>query len=275
MPKPGQITVWEHPEDVPLRDWSPFASRTLALHQLGVIVANFKTMRDYVGGFDYAGTALFVLAATPLLLVLFRRRGEDMFRTLWVASIFAIWCGGLLFGHVEERYVLPVLWPVACAWCFQLGGYLAEWARFHSEEGRARTWGIVVVTFLALSFGVMALERGGKLVVQRPHQNYRALAHELRLEGCEGPIAGTKSDEALYFAYHLKVPCLGAPASGTAGECARELDRFGAKTFLVWEDSSIAGTFSEVPGWTRVATLDASRLQSTVSAQVFTRASRD
>ena len=272
-PRPGELTIWEHPEEVPVPDWSPFAGSTLAMHQLRVIGRNLQTVRTYIADFDAAGISLFVLLATPALVFLFRRRRDDLFRVLWVASVFVIYCGGYLLMHLQERYIAPVLWPVACLWCFHLGWRLVEHVGpMLRDRGRSeRGWRVVIALILVASFGGMAAGRAAGLALYRPLRNFRNIAREIEQAGCRGPVAGTRPDETLYLAYHMNQPWLGAPASARLAECAAELERFGARTFIVWDSSPLAATFDNAPGWVRVVDVDASRAGSKGAFHAYRR----
>jgi hypothetical protein len=241
---PGRISVWEVPETLPYQDWSPFAGPRLFRHQLKILAENARLMRQMLCRYDAFALTLVVLGACPVLLYVLRRRVEDLFRLLWFLGTAVLYCSGYLLVAVEDRYVMPVLWPLACACCFHLGWLLRE--RIHRDEpDNRRDWaGILILLVLSVSLVGGAVREVRQALRNIEDAPCRGIAQRLSASGLTGPIAGTSRHLGLYIAYHMNQPFMYRPASEAPTDARAELDRAGARMLIVWPDSPLYGSFA-------------------------------
>lgn len=242
-PRPGQISVWETPETLPVAEWSPLQSRAYLKHEIVHAAKNGRLIRKMISEFDFAGLALCAILASPLAFLVLRQRRQDAFGAFWIPATCLIYCSGYAFVLVENRYLEPVLWPLCWFWCVHLVRCL--WDRVAPDAGApcargVRTTARLPVAFLVAVFGVFPAAELTAAVAQGRTDTYRRMAYQLRKAGETGPIAATRRVDGLFIAYHMREPFLGSPEADTWGPCEAELRDKDVRLFLVWPESPLA-----------------------------------
>lgn len=242
-PPSGRVSVWEVPESLPFEGWSALSSRANLLHQARLLVKNGAALRRMFLSFDVLGVSLFGILAGPALISVFQDRREGLFLALWVLGTAALYCSGYALVLVDSRYVEPVLWPLACLWCFSLAHGLwrsTSGAGDSSGPGCLQAARVMGVLVLAVSFGMVPAARAAGHIAKGCPNPYRSIARQLLDAGLTGPMAATRLQAGLYIAYHMRQPYLMTPSSRTWPDCERELEKHGVQTLLVWSDSPLA-----------------------------------
>jgi hypothetical protein len=254
----GRITVWEVPETLPYRDWSPFENAEYRSYAIDQVLTNASKIKHILSQGDLFGLSLFMLGASPVLLYLLRRQTEQVFRILWYAGTVLLYCSGYALVVVEDRYIKPILWPVGCFCCLHFAWLLRErlCGAGQGQSPRRDKTGPVLAAALLVAFGLAPGIQVVKDLKSRSSPAYRAIGQKLAAAGFRGPVASTRFDEGLYVAYHMNQPFLGGPQGKTPEQCEQELNRQGAKVFLVWHDWPLRKLFSPGPSWTLARTME-------------------
>jgi hypothetical protein len=277
VPPPGRLTLWETPEVLSYKYWSPFENAAALRYQVKQVVKNAWSLQHVLCEVDVFGLTLALIGVSPLLVYLLRGRPHDQFKMLWLVGTILFYSSGFLLVYVEGRYVMPVLWPVACILLFHIAWLVREKLR---EARSASLWrpGILAVVpalILAVSFGVVPAGKLASVTLMPDANHFRQVAERAREAGCAGPVAGSSFSQGLYVAYHLDLPYLGRPLSTSPEECGQELDRFGVKTFLVWRGSPFWGVFGQVPTWKKVAELQGLGDASGEAVEIYAKQAAD
>jgi hypothetical protein len=249
------VTIWETPEAIPFRTWSPLDDRESAVFQVTNAWRTAKTIRDSVARFDALGLSIGLVAFGPFLVLALGDRAE-LRRSAWIATFVALYASGFLFVYFTYRYVEPVLKPLCILSCLGLA-----WSAARRAESR---WvGRGAVAMVAVSFvlhvGVplephRVQEPGGTpfddvTVDSRPH---RELAARMRAEGLAAPVASDLYWAGMYVAFFLGEPFAGSPAQDEDLETFRAgLDRVGVRTLLLDRDGRFSGALAADPVWVR------------------------
>jgi hypothetical protein len=238
LPPPGRLAVYEVPETIDCPKWSPLDSLGNFVHQCRLIAGSIQMERSIWLSFDLLGLGLLLVVFSPLLAWLARTRPEWSWCILWVAGTVLLYCAGYVVirggdDFLEPRYIMPILWPVACIGCWSLTLSALEAAR-----PRRAVAGLAIAA-VAASFSLLPAELLGRMILRPTPQPYRAIAAKLTALNCQGPVAATLHPQGLYVAYHMDKPFVGTPDQANIQLCAQQLDQYGVQTLLVWENSRL------------------------------------
>lgn len=268
-PGPGRVTIWETPEAIPFRYWSPWESREAAEFQAAYAWRTAKTIRDSLARFDAAGLSIVLVFGGPLVLLALGDHRE-LRRSAWIAAVAAIYCSGFLFVYFTYRYVEPFLKPLCLLACFGVASSLAArieagaWPSPAAARGLGRAAiGAVLLSF-ALHVGVpfephRIHEPDGTrfndvTVDSRPH---RALADGIREHGLVGPLASDLYWAGMYVSYFVGETYAGSPAEEedlAAFEAG--LVRTGVRTLLLDRSGRFTEAFATNPEWSRAFSME-------------------
>jgi hypothetical protein len=244
-PLPGRISIWETPELLKFRDWSPFQSAGHAAAQGRVMVDGLSVFGRSV---DAVKLTILLIIASPALALRYRRDRQELRRLLWSLGTIVIYSGGFLFVLCERRYFMPVVVPIGLFLCatvskFCLDGLQARAPRYH------RLVSVVVGLMLVSSFAYRGLRDGVSLFTAGAPAIYRQAGERLRQVGAQGPIVSDRWASGLYVAYHAGLPYLGAIAA-TDGRAAPEApDVGGARVFVRWDHKRPSDTQLILSQW--------------------------
>jgi hypothetical protein len=104
-PNPTAWSAWEDPSYDPVKSWSPLASRANVLHLFRLVASN---ARDAAGPLLQFSPILLIVAAG---CVVWRVRPPDASTFVLVVLSTALFTGGYVVVHVEERLLWPI-WPM-------------------------------------------------------------------------------------------------------------------------------------------------------------------
>lgn len=246
----GTVTVWETPENLPYKNWSALENSTYFKWQLMIIGKNLWSVQRILSSYDILGASLAVLCGCPVLWVLLRGQKDERRRLIWTVGTVILYCSGYVLLVLEDRYLLPVIVPLLAIWMFHLVWRLAQFGAARDIAALRRPAMAVMGTVLTLSLTLPTLGATARDLLGTP-ANGRAIAAQLQRDGCRGPIAGTEVNPTMYVSFHMGQTCLGAPESTNVPDCLAELDRAGARTFMLWEDSPLYKSFAG-PHWKEV-----------------------
>jgi hypothetical protein len=269
---PGRITVWETPENLSFKDWSPFASFALFKHQVKVMKRNCERVVRAIGDFDlFALVPGLLFLMLPIRLAACRRgtvEGAGPYPAAWSLMTIIVYAGGFLPIYFEARYIEPVLWPICCILVF---GILSEFGHLlaHEEVRRSLTFEVPLLSALcALSFAgyrtgiahsaIDTVVRTGMRPASLYHSPYRECGSKLAALGCGGPVAACRGSwhAGLYVSYHASLPFLGEIRGSSPAAVEESLEQSGARVFLAHAKWPLLEDFVSHTKWRRVVTID-------------------
>ena len=205
VPAPGRLTIWETPELLPYNTWSPFESVAYLRHQAVVAKNNLSAILDTLRQFD----VLSLFPAALLLLPLFTRLhgNHDSLKTWWVWISLIIYAAGFTLVFFEPRYLVPLAWPICCAYLFD---------SFNTDlHGRSRIIS-ALLAICVLSLAYPPFYEITNLIRHPKPPTLRALASELRQSNTAPPVAVSPASKlnGLIVAYHLYQPYYGPALCG-------------------------------------------------------------
>lgn len=227
VPSPPHISVWETPEKLPYKFWSPFQSRAYFQYQLGIIRDNAGRMARVLGNFD-------ALRLSAILFVLLLPLGwwlkhDARTRTLlwWTAATILVYLSGYLFVAFEPRYANSLILPLLVAAGLQM--VLAP-TRNLPNLGRLL---IVATVAGSLAWTWVPLTRQG--LTQASPSYMRALADSLPELNFRGPFATTSWYHGVALAFCTDQPTVGFPPDASPEVCAERLREAGVNWIVVWD----------------------------------------
>lgn len=237
-PGPGRLSIWETPEAMTYRPWSPLESSEYFRHQVSHVRDTAGEIVASMWRYDFIGLGLVAPVLAPLLLLWLGKRREAAIAT-WLTGSILLFAAGLTLVYYSYRYTDPFVRPLCVILVMLTTSVICSRMRGHAGSIVAATLaGIVLLSFSVhahIPFRPFELHDPGgtafdDIIVDS--SLHRELAEKLQAEGIEGPLASTMHWGGLYLAYHMEIPYLGTPAPGGGLE---ELRSHGAATFLVEE----------------------------------------
>lgn len=252
-PVEGRVTVWETPEALAYRAWSPFDSAAMMRHQLSYSWRIAKEVVSSVARFDLLGLSVGLTLLAPFVAAALGDRAATE-RLGWIAGTVVLYCAPFVLVYFTYRYTAPFLRPLCILACVQAACLIAH--------PLPRLAGSALLAGVFLSFGAHAnvpfrphvVEETGVTpfnditVDAKPHRVAAARLGEL---GLAGPIASNLYWGGMYVAYFLDTPFVGSPDAPTPEGREAQLREHGAKLLLV--DRSAPWDLG--PGWRLAATL--------------------
>jgi hypothetical protein len=269
---PGRITVWETPDTLSFKDWSPFASFAFLKHQVKVMKRNCERVVRAIGDFDlFALVPGLLFLMLPIRLAASRRgtvEGPGPYPAAWSLMTIIVYAGGFLPIYFEARYIEPVLWPLCCILVF---GVVSDAGRLLSDgySRRSLTFVVPLLSALcALSFAghctgiaqsaIDTVVRTGMRPASPYRNRFRECGGKLAALGCGGPVAACKGfwQEGLYVSYHASLPFLGEIGGSSPAAVEESLEQSGARVFLAHAKWPLLEDFVSHTKWRRVVTSD-------------------
>ncbi|MGQ9760601.1 MAG: hypothetical protein ACUVQH_01700 [Thermogutta sp.] len=263
---PGRITIWETPENLDFKDWSPFASFAFLKYQVKHMITNYRRIVLAIATFDGFALVPGILFLMPVIRLAASRRGTvetaSPYPAAWSLITIVVYAGGFLPIAFEDRYIDPVLWPICCILAF---GVLSDARRLlRHEQSRASVMSVSLLSALCvLSFAgyctdIIRTSAGTIRTALRPagldHSPYRECGDKLAASGCAGPVAACEGcyHKALYVSYHASLPFLGEIKGLSPAAVERSLEQFKARVFII---NSKWTLFEDFVGHTKWRTL--------------------
>lgn len=278
---PGRVTVWETPEALRYRFWSPLEGADSLRHQIAHSWTTLKEIRDRLTDFDYAGLGLAAVFFGPFVVLALGRGARDLEPHAWTAATVVLFAAPFAAVYFTYRYTAPWLKPLTILAAVRLAWILAE--RIREADWPARRIRAAMIPALPaavlVSFALHMNVPFTPYTVREPEgttfdnvtvdsRAHRAAAEALRAAGVEGPFASTRYWAGMYLGYFLDLPFAGSPAGATAAACDEDLRAHRVRTFVVDRTWRHAAAFAALPGWTLVTTI---RTPSGESFDVFVR----
>ncbi len=248
LPPPASGTsAWNDPTAIPVRAWSPFASKTDFLLQITTILRNLKQLATQtLPSFSILGAALPVALAIGLFI--FRKRKDIRIGLSLLAVGMVLYSSGYLLLFIENRY----FWVVA----FLLAATVAVLSQAVSSlsltnAGRMAEQVIfagVLLTFMNVPTLELVRGAGGGSPDLAICGNLFNGAGELRrVYGVSGRVASNANwHYTLYLTYFLQGQYLGqARPEASYDQIRNDLTRLKADYFFIWADEK--GNFEQLP----------------------------
>jgi hypothetical protein len=244
-PLPGKVSIWDTPEALVFRDWSPFHSWTNAAAQFRVIVNGLSVLGH---SFDALRLTIVLLAASPALAILCRRDPRELHRLLWGLGTVIIYCAGYLLVPLERRYIMPFVLPIGLGLCATYAS-LGLNALRTSAPRYLPVAGPLAALLIVGSFGYRGPRDALPMVIAGTPRTYRQVGQRLRQLGVSGPIASDRWSDGLYVAYHAGLPYLGNvdAADRLTADQARRLSV--ARVFVQWNSVRDSDDALVASGW--------------------------
>lgn len=225
LPDPPYINVWEAPDRLMYRHWSPFASRANFEHQVSLVAENAQAIGRSLGRLDAVWLGAVALAAAAAVAVGAGRRAMVGARVpaLWLTGTWLLYAGGYLPIAFEPRYLNSLALPLALLAVALLAARLPA------------RWGLALASLFALSLAARWLP-----VVQRDYQSlpaeyFRGIATELQKAGLRGPFASTSWYHGIALAYHTGQVHAGFPPDAEPEAVARRLREAGVNWIVIFD----------------------------------------
>ncbi|MGQ9823240.1 MAG: ArnT family glycosyltransferase [Thermogutta sp.] len=264
---PGRITIWETPENVSFKDWSPFASLAFLKHQVEVVKRNCRGIVRAIADFDLLALVPGFLFLMPAIRLAASRRGAaevpGRYPAAWSLMTIIVYAGGFLPIYFEARYIEPVLWPICCISVF---GVLSDAGRLVPHDKPAPSILLVLSALCVLSFAAhcTGIAKSAISTVVRtamrpasPYRSpYRECGDKLAALGCGGPVAACEGCWAtgLYVSYHASLPFLGEIGGLSPAAVEESLEQSGARVFVANGKWALLENFAGHTKWQRVCT---------------------
>jgi hypothetical protein len=254
---PGRITVWETPEILDFKPWSPLSSRAAMVHQAKYIARNCQKIVAAVGRFDLFGLVPGLLLVMPAVrLAAQRRGGRNAYPVAWSWMTVVVYASGYLPMPFEPRYIEPALWPLCCILVCGVLGDLGSLLRTSQRPWAgaalaAALGGLCVLSFAASAGGRVAMRLSG--VHPSP---YRVCGNKLSASGYSGPVAACDGfwSEGVYVAYHAGMPLLGEIKASSPADVEQALKASGAQAFVVGSKWGPCDAFARQTRWRLLCT---------------------
>jgi hypothetical protein len=256
-PVPGRITVWETPEVLAWRPWSPFDSTAMMRHQLSYSWRIAKEVVGSIARFDLLGLSVGLTLLAPFLAVALGKK-EAANRLAWIAGTVVLYSAPFVLVYFTYRYTAPYLRPLCILACVQAACTLA-W-HLPRLAGSALIGG-VLLSFAAhanLPFRPHVVEETGVTPfndITVDGKLHRGAAMKLRELGLSGPIASNLYWGGMYVAYFLDTPFVGTPDAPTPEGRNAQLREHGARLLLIDRTAPEAAAWASDPAWRLATTL--------------------
>lgn len=275
---PGRITIWETPENLSFKDWSPFASFAFLKYQAKHMKWNCERIVRAVADFDLLALVpgcLFLMLA--IRLAASRRGTVEMagpYPAAWSLMTIIVYAGGFLPIAFEARYIEPVLWPICCILVF---GVLSDAGRLLPHDKPALSILLVLSALCALSFAAHCTDIAKSAIstvvrtAMRPASPYRSpyweCGDKVAALGCGGPVAACEGcwGRGLYVSYHASLPFLGEIGGLSPAAVEESLEQSGARVFVANGKWALLENFAGHTKWQRVCTSSDDGGEDTIS----------
>jgi len=234
FPPPNEtaLSVWEDPTYIPVKSWSPLASSELFRHQLSLLLKNSFAVFD-----AYQSVTFFSFAIMLLFLLLSCRglaSGSGGQKWLFPLASLILYSVGYMPIVVRARYfyfcylLLYVMGAAALGQLFKSG--------FFTPSGRKITIGAFLLSLWISPLANLIGNFGqGREIVPLA----RRLEVSLPLGG-ERIASNTFWMETLYLSYYTGARYYGEARKGASpGEVRGELEKYGVRYYLVWNDRAL------------------------------------
>lgn len=227
IPKAPHISIWENPEKLPYKFWSPFESRAYFDHQLAVTRANLSRLAQALMDFDALGICA-LLFALLLPLGWWLRDDARTCRLLWwTAATAALFFGGFLIVAFEPRYVNALMLPLIVAVGLQIVLAPArQWARWVR---------LLVVAIAGGSLAWTWIPQTQRGLTSNSPSYMRALAATLPEIQFKGPFATTSWHHGIALAAYTNQASVGFPPDESPEISAQRLREAGVNWIVVWQ----------------------------------------
>ena len=265
----GRITAWENPDEVVYAASAPAPATaprpTIKAGRLRVILSNLIVVRDELSEFDYLHLALAAVAAAGFMGLLRGPSSASGARYLWGFATVALYAIGYLpLWARESRYY----WPVAgllMVLSFAMAEELARAVTRPSDVPDDRPiqrgrWMVLAALVVAGSYAQVGSQW---LVDHYPPRapDFASLAAQLGNEAAkrgtklDGPLAGNDWPSTVHLAYLMNQPSYGTTTVEDPTALAAELSQLGIRTYLVFNNQSLAERLKGSAGFHPLADL--------------------
>lgn len=221
VPAAPHLSVWETPDRLPYRFWSPFESGAYFRHQVGIVTGNAASIARALTRLDFAWLAPLALLGLLAVALLPRAIGPPRTTAAWVAGTMLLYAGGYLPVAFENRYLLSLALPLSLI-------ALASWIALAPARLGP---GLAVVAMLSFFAGWAApVERD----LQASSPIYlREAAAALQKAGLRGPFAATSWPHGIALAYYTGEVHAGFPPEADPAQVARTLRSAGVRWIVL------------------------------------------
>ena len=237
VPEAPHVSVWENPERLPYRFWSPFDSKEYAQHQVRMAGVNAREILRTAAEFDgvelpgAGGWRAGLLPLLALALPLAARRiaaGEtqNALRTFfpWLAGTVLLYGGGYLLVAYEPRYVRSLFLPLL----------LAAAAGVAAATANPR-WRLGIFAALAATLAWAWIPATTRSLRSPSALWLREVTEELRRRGFEGRFATTSWYHGVAVAFLSGQPHVGFPPDADPARVGERLREAGVNCILVFQ----------------------------------------
>ena len=262
---PGRITVWETPDALHYKDWSPFASSAYLAHQVTHVRRNCLQIARAIADFDLLGIVpgfLFLMLAIRLVA---RQGGiASPYPAEWSLMTVLVYAGGFLPIYFDPRYIEAVLWPICCISVFAVLLDIRRLLPAGEHARRVASLTSLLSVFCALSFayqfmGTVKAAAGAVRTALRPasmlRSPYRDCGDMLVTSGCAGPVVACEGswNEGLYVSYHASLPFLGEIRAPSPAAVEKSLEETRGEAFVAMSTWGLLEDFKRQTKWELVS----------------------
>ncbi len=258
---PGRITLWETPDRLDCKDWSPFASSASLMHQVRQINLNLVAIARAIADFDLLGVVPgFLLLMLAIRLAARQRGAACPYPAEWSLMTVFVYAGGFLPIAFEARYLDAVLWPLCCVAVF---GVLSD-ARCLLQAGEPARRGVILVPLLSALCAFSYAYRFADTVqtaagavgtvlhpASLPRSPYRDCGQKLAASASARPVAACEGcwDEGLYVSFHAGLPFLGEVRAISPAAVEKSLAESKARVFVASSTWGMLADFMRQTKW--------------------------
>ncbi|MBV8780082.1 MAG: hypothetical protein JO353_01680 [Phycisphaerae bacterium] len=221
LPPDPYLTIWEGLDPGPRIDWSPWSSRALFVHQIGIAVTHIGSIVGEVFLFDCCALSL-IVAVVALLPAAWMRKRRPSQISVWLVLTALAYCTGFLMVAFETRYIVPFLLPIAIALCF------SEAERFDFLMGGCLTAAIYCV--------VAAIDLYPFAFLNPPHPIYQRVASEMRSHGLNQVFSSSQNNNGVNVSWYLNQKIVLVPPQNDIETIERKLRECGVENMIIWID---------------------------------------
>lgn len=225
VPTPPQLTIWEAPDRLPYRHWSPLASEKYFLHQLSLAAGNASAIARTLGRLDLAWLGAVVLLAVAIGGWLGRDwAGWNRPGAVWLGGTLLLYAGGYLPVAFETRYLQSFAVPLVLLAAALLAGALPRISWRWALTG-------LLAASLAMRWGTQIWADLGAV----SPDYFRTLSGELQRAGLRGPFAATSWYHGIALAHHTGQAHAGFPPEADPAVVATRLREAGVNWIVFFD----------------------------------------
>jgi hypothetical protein len=251
--EPGRLTAWEAPDQVPARPAAAAPATSPATIRSGrvqVLLGNAMEIRDQLSEFDYFQLAIATVLGSAFMGLLRSPARAISVPYLWGSFTVVLYVLGYLpLWARESRYYWPVV-GLLLALSFGLAEQLARALAYYAADIDKRRltasrWILLAALIVAFSYVQVGSHRLLNWY-RAPGTNFTGLAAQLEDEArkrgaaVQGPIAGNDWPNTVHLAYTMSLPSFGSSTTEDPGLLAGELAGLGIRTYLVFNNETLA-----------------------------------